>query len=442
MSHTLTRFLANAHRRSAGISFRSSAQNRALRFLSSNPSLATTGDENGGLSYDIVPKEDFGEYKEYSVIHTNRSLNLMSDPFQRVMRDLNALLKETYNADKVAIIPGSGTFGMEAVARQFATDEHVMVIRNGWFSYRWTEIFDMGKIPTTHTVLKAKPIDPSTVQQNYQYAPYPVDEVVSKIYEERPSTLFCPHVETSTGIILPDDYIRKISAAMHDVGGLLVLDCIASGTIWADMKDLGVDVVISAPQKGWTGPCCAALVMMSERAQAKMETTEETSFAVSLKRWSAIMDTYEAGGFGYHTTMPTDALRDFHEISVETLKVGLPQLKEGQYELGKQARAALDERGLTSVAAPGFQAPGVLVYHSPSETENPEMMKKFKKNSLQIAMGVPWKLDEPEGMKTFRLGLFGLDKIGDISGTVDTMTSALDPILEQTRDVIPESEIA
>eukprot|EP00531_Pseudo-nitzschia_arenysensis_P000075 CAMPEP_0116117360 /NCGR_PEP_ID=MMETSP0329-20121206/1528_1 /TAXON_ID=697910 /ORGANISM="Pseudo-nitzschia arenysensis, Strain B593" /LENGTH=440 /DNA_ID=CAMNT_0003610913 /DNA_START=140 /DNA_END=1462 /DNA_ORIENTATION=+ len=438
MSQPLTRFLANASRRSASASFRSSVQNRAVRSFTSTSTLASASDGNGALSYDVIPKEDFGEYKEYSVIHTNRSLNLMSDPFQRVMRDLNALLKETYNADKVAIIPGSGTFGMEAVARQFAMDENVMVIRNGWFSYRWTEIFDMGRIPKSHTVLKAKPVDPSVGQQHYQYEPYPVDEVVAKIYEERPATLFCPHVETSTGIILPDDYIRKISAAMHDVGGLLVLDCIASGTIWADMKDLGVDVVISAPQKGWTGPCCAALVMMSERAQAKMETTEETSFAISLKRWSAIMDTYEAGGFGYHTTMPTDALRDFHEISVETLKAGLPQLKEGQYELGKQARAALDDRGLTSVAAPGFQAPGVLVYHSPSETENPDMMKKFKKNSLQIAMGVPWKLDEPEGMKTFRLGLFGLDKIGDISGTVNTMTEALDPILEQTSESIPE----
>jgi aspartate aminotransferase-like enzyme len=238
-----------------------------------------------------VSKDDFGKFKEYSVIHTNRSLNLMSDPFQKVMRDLNALLKATYNADKVAIIPGSGTFGMESVARQFATDEHVMVIRNGWFSYRWTEIFDMGSIPKTHTVLKAKPVDLSVGQQQYQYAPCPVDEVISKIYEERPAVLFCAHVETSTGMILPDDYLRKVSAAMHDIGGLLILDCIASGTVWADMKDLGADVVISAPQKGWTGPCCAALVMMSERAQLKMERTKETSFAISLKRWSAIMDT-------------------------------------------------------------------------------------------------------------------------------------------------------
>mmetsp|Transcript_9003 Transcript_9003/g.21929 ORF Transcript_9003/g.21929 Transcript_9003/m.21929 type:complete len:436 (+) Transcript_9003:148-1455(+) len=397
---------------------------------------------NDALSYDVVPKEDFGQYKEYSVIHTNRSLNLMSDPFQKVMRDLNALLKETYNAEKVAIIPGSGTFGMEAVARQFATDEHVLVIRNGWFSYRWTEIFEMGDIPKSHTVMKARPIDSSVDKHQYQYAPCPVDEVVAKIYEERPATLFCAHVETSTGMILPDDYIRKVSAAMRDVGGLFVLDCIASGTVWADMKDLGVDVVISAPQKGWTGPCCSALVMMSERAQEKMETTKETSFAMSLKRWSAIMDTYEAGGFGYHTTMPTDALRDFHEISVETLKVGLPELKEAQYELGKQARAVLDERGLTSISAPGFQAPGVLVYHSPAATENPEMMTKFKKGGLQIAMGVPWKLDEPEGMKTFRLGLFGLDKMGDIEGTVNTLTSALDPILEEIGHDVPEPKIA
>lgn len=427
----------NSRRQSTRIARRSSI---VIRTLSSAPSQSAA--TNDALSYDIVSKDDFGKFKEYSVIHTNRSLNLMSDPFQKVMRDLNALLRTTYNAENVAIIPGSGTFGMEAVARQFATDEHVMVIRNGWFSYRWTEIFDMGQIPKTHTVLKAKPINPSEDQSQYQYAPCPVDEVVSKIYEERPATLFCAHVETSTGMILPDDYIRKVAAAMHDVGGLLVLDCIASGTVWADMKDLDVDVVISAPQKGWTGPCCAALVMMSERAELKMEKTNETSFAMSLKRWSVIMDTYVAGGFGYHTTMPTDALRDFHEISVETLKVGLPELKYSQYELGKQSRAAMDARGLTSVAAPGFQAPGVLVYHSPSETENPEMMEKFKEGSLQIAMGVPWKLDEPEGMKTFRLGLFGLDKLGDITGTVNTLTSALDPILAQTGHGIPETKIA
>jgi aspartate aminotransferase-like enzyme len=367
---------------------------------------------------------------------------------------------------------------MEAVARQFATNEHVMVIRNGWFSFRWTEIFEMGDIPKSHTVLKAQP-QPGDDPAHVQYAPYPVDDVVAKIYEERPKAIFCAHVETSTGMIVPDDYIRKVSAAIHDVGGIFVLDCIASGTVWADMKDLGVDVVISAPQKGWTGPCCAALVMMSDRAAEKLQTTKETSFSMSLKRWSAIMDTYTAGGFGYHTTMPTDGLRDFHEISVETLKFGLPELKKAQYQLGKTARDALDERGLVSVAAPGFQAPGVLVYYSPSDTANPDMMSKFKAGGLQskypshiqmcrfdsfkvhacrnrqtcdltipflfrfifpcytaVAMGVPWRIDEPDGLKTFRIGLFGLDKMGDIQGTVDTLTAALDPILVETSHAV------
>uniref|UniRef100_A0A7S2UJY5 Aminotransferase class V domain-containing protein n=1 Tax=Attheya septentrionalis TaxID=420275 RepID=A0A7S2UJY5_9STRA len=392
--------------------------------------------EEKKVMYEAVPKADFGEYKEYSVIFTNRSLNLMSDPFQKVMRDLNTLLKATYNADKVAIIPGSGTFGMEAVARQFATNEHVMVIRNGWFSFRWTEIFDMGgenTIPKSHTVLKAQPVptaDPSSPHTHY--APYPIDEVVAKIHEEQPKVLFAPHVETSTGMILPDDYIKKAAAAMHEVGGLFVLDCIASGTVWADMKELGVDVVISAPQKGWTGPSCAALVMMSEQAHLKMVQTNETSFSISLKRWSAIMDTYENGGFGYHTTMPTDALRDFHEISVETMKFGIPELKQAQLQLGKEARALLESRALTSVAAPGFQAPGVLVYYSPIETANPLMMQRFKANGLQIAMGVPWRIDEPDGLQTFRLGLFGLDKMGNIPDTVSVLETALDKVLAES----------
>lgn len=402
-----------------------------------------TNSKDERLSYDVVPKSDFGKFAEYSVVHTNRSLNIMSDPFQTVMRDLNSVLQATYNADKVVIIPGSGTFGMEAVARQFATGEHVIVVRNGWFSYRWTEIFDMGGIPKSHTVLKARPVEPSSADEEHaQYTPCPVDEVVAKVYEERPAALFCAHVETSTGMILPDDYIRKVSAAVRDVGGLFVLDCIASGAAWADMKDLGVDVLISAPQKGWTGPCCAALVMMSEPAHEKMQTTKETSFAMSLKRWSSVMDTYMGGSFKYHTTMPTDALRDFHEVTVETLKVGLPELKQAQYELGQTARAALDERGLTSVAAPGFQAPGVLVYYSPGGTENPAMMSKFKEGGLQIAMGVPWQLDEPSGLKTFRLGLFGLDKMADIDGTVNNLTSALDPIITQTEHTSPSSKIA
>lgn len=331
---------------------------------------------------------------------------------------------------------------MESVARQFATDEHVMVIRNGWFSFRWTEIFDMGgptkAIPASHTVLKAQP-QPVEGSPHMQYAPYPIDEVIAKIKSERPAALFAPHVETSTGMFLPDDYIQKAAEAMHEVGGLFVLDCIASGTVWADMKELGVDVVISAPQKGWTGPAAAALVMMSDRAAEKMVQKQETSFSMSLKRWSAIMDAYENGGFGYHTTMPTDALRDFHEISVETLKFGLPELKQAQMELGKLARSALDERGLVSVAAPGFQAPGVLVYYSPIGAENPVMMSRFKGHGLQIAMGVPWRIDEPEGLHTFRMGLFGLDKMGNIPDTVSVMENALDAVLAECGHVVPES---
>lgn len=394
------------------------------------------------ILFDAVPKEDFGQFKEYSVIFTNRSLNLMSDPFQKVMRDLNTLLKKTYNARKVAIIPGSGTFGMEAVARQFATDEHVMVVRNGWFSFRWTEIFDMGgagkSIPSSCTVLKAQPQPKSPDHDHVQFAPYPIDEVEKRIMEERPKVFFAPHVETSTGMILPDEYIQRVATAMHKVDGLMVLDCIASGTVWVDMKELGVDVVISAPQKGWTGPACAALVMMSERGVEKMRNTEETSFSLSLKRWSAIMDTYEKGGFGYHTTMPTDALRDFHEISVETMEFGIPELKTAQIGLGDAAHNLLKTRGLTPVAAEGFQSPGVLVYYSPNGVENPSMMMKFKSQGLQIAMGVPWRIDEPEGLKTFRLGLFGLDKMGNIPDTVNVLEGALDQVLSDCGHEVTE----
>ena len=335
---------------------------------------------------------------------------------------------------------------MESVARQFATGEHVMVIRNGWFSFRWTEIFDMGgenSIPKSHTVLKAQPVPPADPDcPHMHYAPHPIDEVVEKIKAERPAVIFAPHVETSTGMMLPDDYIREAATAIHNVGGLFVLDCIASGTVWADMKDLGVDVVISAPQKGWTGPACAALVMMSDAAVAKLQTTQETSFSMSLKRWSAIMDTYESGAFGYHTTMPTDGLRTFHEISVETLERGLPELKKAQLELGREARNAVESRGLTSVAAPGFQAPGVLVYYSPIGTENPVMMNRFKSQGLQIAMGVPWRIDEPEGLKTFRMGLFGLDKLGNIPETVEVMCEALDVVLSESGHQAPEAKVA
>lgn len=326
---------------------------------------------------------------------------------------------------------------MEAVARQFAANQHVMVLRNGWFSYRWTEILEMGGglgQGSTHTVCKAVPVT-SPDSAHTHYRPMPVEQVCELIAQEKPSVFFCPHVETSTGMMLPDTYIRQIAQAVHDVNGLFVLDCIASGTVWVDMQQTGVDVLISAPQKGWTGSPCAALVMMSERAVDRMASqapNSESSFSLSLKRWSAIMDAYEKGGFAYHTTMPTDALRDFHEVTVETVNIGLWALKEKQLKMGWKARAILDSKGLTSVAAPGFQAPGVLVYYSPASTDNPGMMKAFHQQGLQIAMGVPWKIDEPAGLKTFRIGLFGLDKLCNIDETLSAMESALDAVLEQT----------
>lgn len=322
--------------------------------------------------------------------------------------------------------PSSGTFGMEAVARQFAENQHAMVLRNGWFSYRWTEILELGRISRSHTVCKA------IQTEDHQYRPMPLESVLAKIEEERPAVFFCPHVETSTGMMVPDEYIKGLAKAVHDVNGLFVLDCIASGTVWTNMEETGVDVLISAPQKGWTGPPCAALVMMSEAAVDRMNTMQESSsFSLSMKRWSAIMDAYEKGGFAYHTTMPTDALRDFHEISVETLQIGLPELKDAQVSLGMQARAILDSYNLQSVAAPGFQSPGVLVYYSPAETANPIMMEAFKSHGLQIAMGVPWKIDEPAGLKTFRIGLFGLDKLNNIPKTLETLEQALGQVMEE-----------
>lgn len=417
------------------------------RMFSSSPALV--GKEKV-VDYPSISKTDFGDFQEYSVIHTNRSLNLMSLPFRQVMQDLNSLLKYAYNAYKTAIIPGSGTYGMEAVARQFATNEHVIVIRNGWFSYRWTEIFEMGQIPRSHTVLMAQPV-PMTVDDDDQneennnhphlthFAPYPIEKVVQKIEEEKPAVIFAPHVETSTGIMLPDDFIRAASNAIHQHDGLFVLDCIASGTVWCDMKSLGVDVLITAPQKGWSGPPCCAIVQLSERAYEKMinqQGQNDTSFSLSLKRWCAIMDTYEKGGFAYHTTMPTDALRDFHEITVETLRHGLPELKQSQLLLGQQAHELMEKKyGLKSVSLPDYRAPSVLVYYSPEQSiANPHMMELFQKHAnVQIAMGVPWSINEPEDLKTFRIGLFGLDKLQNMDSTIDTMDNAFSLVFDDDK---------
>ncbi|UYP31244.1 aminotransferase class V-fold PLP-dependent enzyme [Pseudomonas sp. Z8(2022)] len=372
----------------------------------------------------ICPDIDPDGLIEYSVVYTDRSLNHMSHSFQGVMRDISVTLKQVYNAHAVAVVPGSGTYGMEAVARQLATGQKCLVIRNGWFSYRWTQIFDMGRIPAEAKVLKARPVADGP---QAAFAPAPLDEVLATIAAEKPQLVFAPHVETSSGMILPDDYLRAVSDAVHAVGGLFVLDCIASGTLWVDMQACGIDVLISAPQKGWSASPCCALVMMSEAAQARVEATQSTSFACDLKKWLQIMQAYEQGGHAYHATMPSDALARFRDAMLEAKGIGFAKVREQQQELGDRVRALLAARGFRSVAAKGFEAPGVVVCY----TDDGQIRTgaKFAAVGLQIAAGVPLQCDEPADFQTFRLGLFGLDKLGNIERTVATLEQALDKVL-------------
>ena len=371
----------------------------------------------------LLPDVDPDGLLEYSVVFTDRSLNHMSKAFQGVMRDISATLKKVYNARSVAIVPGCGTFGMEAVARQFATGRKALVIRNGWFSFRWTQIFDMGGIPSESVVLKARPVEPGP---QAAFAPAPIDEVVAAIRQHRPNVVFAPHVETSAGMILPDDYLRAVGDAVHEVGGLFVLDCIASGAIWVDMQACGVDILISAPQKGWTSWPCAAMVMMSAAARERIDATTSTSFAADLKKWLQIMEAYEAGGHAYHATMPTDALARLRNVMKETEAYGFDKVKAEQQELGRRVRALLESRGIGSVAAEGFKAPGVVVSYT--EDDGVKTGAKFAAAGLQTAAGVPLQCDEPADFKTFRIGLFGLDKLHAIDRTVANLERALDTL--------------
>ena len=361
---------------------------------------------------------------EYSVVFTDRSLNHMSLAFQQVMREVHETLCEVYGAYRAVVVPGGGTYAMESVARQFATGKKALVIRNGFFSYRWTQIFEAGSIPASEIVLKARrqgdgPQEP--------FAPAPIEEVVETIRSERPDMIFAPHVETASGIILPDDYIRAVAAAAHEVGALFVLDCIASGAIWVDMRETGVDVLISAPQKGWSAPPSSGLVMMNEDALARCKAAQSTSFAIDLNKWNAIMEAYLGGGHAYHATMPTDALRTFHQAMMETKAIGFDRLKAAQWEQGRTVRAMLAQRGVRSVAADGFAAPGVVV----SYTDDPEIQsgRKFAAHGLQIAAGVPLMVDEGPDYRTFRLGLFGLDKLKDVPGSLERLSAAFEAVL-------------
>ncbi|UWS80763.1 aminotransferase class V-fold PLP-dependent enzyme [Phaeobacter sp. G2] len=361
---------------------------------------------------------------EFSVVFTDRSLNHMSKNFQQVMLDINALLKEVYQADAVALVPGGGTYAMEAVARQFARGQEVLVVRNGWFSYRWSQIIETGGLTAATTVMKARQ---SGNEAQSPFAPAPIEEVTAAIHAQKPGIVFAPHVETAAGVILPDSYIAAMAEAAHAVGALMVLDCIASGCAWVDMRANGVDVLISAPQKGWSASPSAGLVMLSQNALARLEETTSDSFALNLKQWRAIMQAYEDGGHAYHATMPTDALQAFRDTMLETKDYGFEKLRQAQWQLGNEVRAMLAAKGVTSVAAEGFGAPGVVV----SYTSDPEVQngKKFAALGMQIAAGVPLQCDEPTEFCTFRLGLFGLDKLYDVEATLGRLQKAVDQVL-------------
>lgn len=372
----------------------------------------------------LRPEIDPDGLLEYSVVFTDRALNHMSRRFQGVVREVSGILKEAYHGHAVAIVPGGGTFGMESVARQFATDRKVLVLRNGWFSYRWSQIFETGRIPAEQIVLKARPIGAG---RQMPFAPAPIDEVVATILAQRPQFVFAPHVETAAGILLPDAYLRAVADAVHEVGGMFVLDCIASGAAWVDMAATGVDVLVSAPQKGWSGSPGCAFVVLGAEARARIDATTSTSYSADLKKWLSIVEAYEAGGHAYHATMPTDAMARTRDAMAETRALGFETLRAAQFELGRRVRALFRDRGLRDVAAPDFEAPGVVVSYT--DDEGLHTGKAFLGQGLQAAAGVPLQCDEPPDFKTFRVGLFGLDKLTDIDRTVASLERALDGIL-------------
>jgi aspartate aminotransferase-like enzyme len=385
----------------------------------------------------LLPHVDPDGLLEYSVVYTDRAVNHMSKKFQRTMCAISGILKEAYGARSAIVVPGSGSFGMEAVARQFAHDQHVLVLRNGWFSFRWSQVFDAGRIPSSSTVLKARRQRPGPREP---FAPAPLDEVVQTIRQEKPAVVFAPHVETSAGLILPDAYLRAVADAVHEVGGLFVLDCIASGAIWVDMKACGVDVLVSAPQKGWSGSPCCAFVMLSDRARERIDGTTSSSFALDLKKWLQVMETYEGGGHVYHTTLPTDALEATRQAMEETRERGFEQLRQQQWTLGEAVRTLMQRHGYPSVAAEGFRAPGVVV----SYTDDADMQssKAFLGLGLQTASGVPLQCDEGADFRTFRIGLFGLDKLGHTERTLKPLEQALGTMTQGRAQASPPAMAA
>jgi aspartate aminotransferase-like enzyme len=371
----------------------------------------------------LLPDVDPDGLLEYSVVFTDRSLNHMSQRFQRVMCDISGILKHVYNAHSAVVVPGGGTYGMEAVARQFATGRKCLVLRNGWFSYRWTQIFDAGKIPAESIVLKARR---TGTGKDAPFAPAPIDEVVASIRQHRPDVVFAPHVETASGIILPDVYLRAVGDAVHEVGGLFVLDCVASGAMWVDMETCGVDLLITAPQKGWSSTPGFALVMLSQRARTAIDGTSSTSFACDLRKWLSIMEAYEKGGHAYHATLGTDSLTRLRDTMKETERFGFEKARAAQQDLGTRVRALMVRSGFASVAAEGFQSPTVVVSYT--DDKDVQSGKKFLEQGLQSAAGVPLQCDEPEDFRSFRIGLFGLDKLSNVERSVRNLEQALNKV--------------
>jgi len=390
------------------------------------------------------------ELKEYSVIYTDRAKNLMAGSFSQAMTDISTELCSVYNAHKCVMIPGSGTYAMEAVAGQFARHKHeadyspCMVIRNGYFSFRWSDIWSFVYPPACARspeliVLKAQPTN-NEPDNKPQFAPPALEDVVAEIKAKKPCVVFAPHIETSAGIVLSDDYVRSLAAATHDAcpDAIFVLDCIASGNRWTDMQALGVDVLITAPQKGWTGPACVGIAMMGERAceiMAKQNAVSPKghSFSCNLAKWAGVADAYaQPGGFMYHTTLPTDSLMVFRDVIMETKEFGYEQCEERMCQLGDGIRNVLESRGFKSVAAPECAAPTVVVSYN-RQDEDAAILGKLKGEGIQVAGGVPLKIDEPwDGFAappTFRLGLFGLDKLKNVDHTVAVFEGALDKVM-------------
>ncbi|MDO5726803.1 MAG: aminotransferase class V-fold PLP-dependent enzyme [Bowdeniella nasicola] len=360
---------------------------------------------------------DAGGLLEYSVVFTDRAVNHMSQRFCHGMQRLLDILRTTYAADTAVVIPGGGTYAMEAVARHFFTDKRTLIVRNGFFSYRWSQINAAARLTDTEAVICARQ---EVNEATAAFTPPSIEEVTAAIRANRSEVVCAAHVETAAGMLLSDDYLREVAAATHEVGGIFILDCIASGPLWVDMEDIGVDVLISAPQKGWSGSPTAGYVMLNARARRAVADSTGSSFALDLRTWMDIADAYVGGSHAYHATMPTDTLLANVRAMEETLNLGLDQARERQWELGNGIRQVCEQAGFTSVAAPPWQAPTVAVMYCP----DPTIVAAYADVGVQVAAGVPLKVGEREDYSAFRLGLFGLDKLTDVPAAIARLRRA------------------